>query len=75
MDYVTTASLGNAQDFGDLTVARRNITSAQSPTRGIFFGGRLDTGSVAKNFIDYITIATTGNALDFGDLTTTRGRA
>ena len=61
--------------LGDLTVARRNITSAQSPTRGIFFGGRVDPASVAQNIIDYITIATTGNALDFGDLTTTRGRA
>ena len=53
----------NATDFGDLTVSRGYIGSAQSDPagRGFFSGGNGD------NVIDYITIASTGNATDFGD--------
>ena len=32
LDYGTIATLGNAQDFGDLTVARQHAGSAASPT-------------------------------------------
>jgi len=76
IDYVTIASLGNAQDFGNLTVARRNVTGVMSPTRAVFCGGRNDTPSpdTQRNEMDYVTIASTGNALDFGDLTVARGR-
>jgi len=35
-----------------------------SPTRGIFAGGR-----GATNAMEYINISTQGNAVDFGDLT------
>ena len=35
-----------------------------SPTRGIFAGGR-----GATNAMEYISISTQGNAVDFGDLT------
>jgi hypothetical protein len=66
IDYITIASLSNATDFGDLTVARTYLSSCSSSVRGIFAGGSTPTLS---NVIDYITIATTGNALDFGDLT------
>jgi hypothetical protein len=69
IDYITIATTGNAIDFGDLTVARRNLASCASSTRGVFSGGY--TGSVS-NVIDYITIATAGNATDFGDLTVAR---
>ena len=63
MDYVTIASTGNAQDFGDLTVARLyDPAGAATSTRGVFAGGQ------NQNVIDYITIASTGNATDFGDL-------
>ena len=66
IDYITIATTGNAQDFGDLTQARRKLTSFSSSTRGIFGDG----GSPgATDIIDYVTIATTGNALDFGDTT------
>ena len=76
IDYVTIASLGNAQDFGNLTVARRNVTGVMSPTRAVFCGGRNDTPSpdTQRNEMDYVTIASTGNAIDFGDLTVARGR-
>ena len=70
MDYVTIATVGNATDFGDLTVARKNGGSAASTTRAVFAGGRSTPSPIVdSNVMDYITIATTGNATDFGDLT------
>ena len=68
INYVTIASLGDAQDFGDLTNGVRYPAGTSSPTRAIFAGGR-DTPSGNKNIISYVTIASTGNATDFGDLT------
>jgi hypothetical protein len=71
IDYVTIASTGNAQDFGDLTLTRSDIggTGCASPVRGIFGGGYTPT---AVNVIDYVTISSLGNASDFGDLTIVR---
>ena len=66
IDYVTISTLGNAQDFGDLTVARGHSFSVASSTRGVFAGGTLFPGT--NNVIDYITIMSIGNAIDFGDL-------
>ena len=72
IDFVTISTLGNAQDFGDMTVAVDNMASASNSTRGLHAGGR--TGSpvseALKNDIGFITIASTGNATDFGDLVT-----
>lgn len=69
LDYISIGSLGNATDFGDLTVARQSLAACSSSTRGVFGGGGTPT---RFNTIDYITIATTGNATDFGDLTAAR---
>ena len=69
MDYVTIASTGNATDFGDLSIGRRQfmLGNCANGTRGIFAGGDGPSGDVA--IIEYITIASAGNAQDFGDLT------
>ena len=71
INYVIIASLGNAQDFGDLVFGVRYPTGTSSPTRGLFAGGRDSANAPVfnRNKIDYVTIATTGNATDFGDLT------
>ena len=68
--FVTTSTLGDSQDFGDLTVARRcgNGVSS-STTRGLFYSGSPGPGP-HRNTIDYITIQSLGNAIDFGDITT-----
>ena len=67
IDYVTISTLGNAQDFGNLTVARQTFKNAcASSTRGVF-GGGYSVGQT--NVIDYITFSSTGGAADFGDLT------
>jgi len=66
IDYVTISTLGNAQDFGDLTVKRRPGCGFASRSRGVFCAGR-QIGLIPSNVIDYITISSTGNAVDFGD--------
>lgn len=68
IDYVTIATLGNALDFGDLSVARNAYPGGSSATRGCFIAGRFSPTSTWYNTIDYITIQSTGNAFDFGDL-------
>ena len=72
IDYVTIATLGNAQDFGDLTVRRSAKPGGSSATRGVFISGRFPGGNpAAANVMDYVEIQSTGNAMDFGDLHTT----
>ena len=71
ISYITIATLGNANDFGDLTVARRGYTDTKiaSSTRGVVAGGFIGPAvSTVSNVIDYFTISSTGNAFDFGDL-------
>ena len=71
MDYITISTTGNAQNFGDLTVARNQFASAASSIRGVFGGG--SPGPSLSDVIDYITIASAGNAIDFGNTSATRG--
>ena len=66
IQFITIASLGNAQDFGDLTSVNSLQGGAASSTRGVFAGGSVSPNT---NTIEFITIATTGNATDFGDRT------
>ena len=61
IDFVTIATLGDGQNFGDLTFLTNTSSGTSSPTRGIFAGGSADT-------IDKVEILTTGNAVDFGNL-------
>ena len=65
IDFFTVSTLGNAQDFGNLTLARFASGSVSSRTRGVFMGGASPT---RRNEIDFITIPTTGDATDFGDM-------
>ncbi|HWQ65965.1 MAG TPA: hypothetical protein VN372_03735 [Methanospirillum sp.] len=68
-DYITIASVGNASNFGSLSVARQQSAGCSSPIIGLICGGY---ASGAVNVIDYFTITTLGDALDFGDLTAIR---
>ena len=69
VDYITIASAGDANDFGDLTVARMFLSAAASSTRGLFLSGRTGTGPYTYyDTIDYVSIPTLGNAQDFGNL-------
>ena len=68
IDFVTIASKGDAQDFGELIEKNAAGTACSNSTRGIHAGGVYPSPS-RVNVIQFITIASLGNAQDFGDLT------
>ena len=71
IEYITISTLGDSQDFGNLSNGRHNSNqNACSETRMIW-GGGYDSGGW-RNVMDYITVANLGNATDFGDLTESR---
>jgi len=68
IDYFTISTLGNAQDFGDMSSARYLYGSFSSSTRGVFTGGN---GQASR--IESITFASTGDAIvDSGTLVSGR---
>ncbi len=73
ISYVDIATLGYANDFGDLTVKRGIMKAANSTTRGIVGGGY--EGPAPTLTIDYVMTATTGHASDFGDLISYTGQS
>ena len=73
IDYIAISSLGNATDFGNLTIGRSSFEACSSGVRACFGGGSPEGSADSNtNIIDYITISTLGNAIDFGDLTVSR---
>ena len=66
IQYITIASTGDGQDFGDLTAAEYGHGASSNNTKGIV------CGSNGNKNIDVFTIASTSNATDFGDLTANR---
>ena len=67
INYVTIASTGDGTDFGDLTVARKNLSATSDKgSYAVWMGG--ETGSGLSDVIDYVTISSTGDAADWGDL-------
>ena len=70
IEFVTTATLGDSIDFGDMTITTRYAaTAGSSSTRGVVGGGGYPNRT---NVIDYNQIMTQGNSIDFGDLVTER---
>jgi|21_taG_2_1085346.scaffolds.fasta_scaffold05194_2 hypothetical protein len=63
-------TLGNALDFGDLSVARQLVAATNSLTRSCVAGG--ESPSTIVNTIDCYEMQSLGNAADFGDLTVAR---
>tara|TARA_B100001079_G_scaffold270687_1_gene285718 strand:+ start:891 stop:1952 length:1062 start_codon:yes stop_codon:yes gene_type:complete len=70
INYVTIATTGDAEEFGNLTDGRDHLGSCSNSIRGVFIGGRTPNYT---NIMDYITIASTGNAQDFGDISYAAG--
>ena len=65
IDYFTIGTVSEtAQDFGNLSAARRAQASASNGARGFSIAG-YTTANI--NVIEYITFASTGDATDFGD--------
>ena len=72
IDYITFATTGESQRFGDLTAARRGVSSCSSPTRTVWGGGYIKPQNHTDT-IDYVITQTFGNAIRFGELTVSRG--
>ena len=71
IELVTIQTLGDSQDFGDLSGAALDpYGGASSTTRGLLSG--IFPAVPANNIIEFITIATLGNSTDFGDLSVAR---
>ena len=71
IEFLTVSTLGNTQDFGDLTAGRNNPgQQVSNESTMLFMGGYTPSGWA--NIIDFITVASTGDASDFGDLTQKR---
>ena len=69
IDYVEISTIGDALDFGDLTVAALYWSGLSSPTRGL----TLVADDPASQVINMVTMASTGNAIDFGNQSKTGG--
>jgi len=65
IQHVTTSTLGNASDFGNLLGGEQRTGCCANAVRGV-----IGAGNPAGNRISFITIATLGDAVDFGDSTT-----
>ena len=72
IQFVTISTLGNSEDFGDLTEKVRYCAGLSSSTRGVRGGGKRGSPSTEVDTIDFVTMASTGNATDFGNLTDAR---
>ena len=64
-DFITIATTGNSQDFGDQSVGRFSKGGFASSTRGFDAGGATPT---LKTDIEYVIISSQGGGNDFGDL-------
>ena len=71
IEFITIATTGNAQEFGELKQAHQyTLSGAANSTRALAWGGStIPSTDTATNIIEFITIATRGNATDFGDMT------
>ena len=67
LQFVNIATLGNAQDFGDLTADISGTAAFGNATRGIFGGGEISPNFLST--MESINFASTGNAVIFGELT------
>ena len=64
IEFITISTLGDSQDFGNLSEGRFSFGNlVGSDSRMIFAGGY-----GYKNTIDFWTVQSLGNAVDFGDL-------
>jgi len=72
MDYITIASAGNTQDFGDLSKHGDSGGVAGNSTRALMAGGLEQPSTVASEEISFVTIPTLGDNVVFGELTLAR---
>tara|TARA_Y100000004_G_scaffold147175_1_gene168257 strand:+ start:49 stop:939 length:891 start_codon:yes stop_codon:yes gene_type:complete len=72
IDTVNIMTVGNAVDFGDMSVNRKSLAfTFASPTRGLVGGGK-DSNSIDFAHIDVINICSGGDSTQFPDIITAR---
>ena len=64
--FLTVSTLGNTQEFGDLSSQKYATAGLGSRVRGVFAGGYNPS---QVNTIEFVTFASTGDVTDFGDTT------
>ena len=71
IEFITIATTGNAQEFGELKQAHQyTLSGASNSTRALAWGGStVPSTDTLTNIIEFITIATKGNGTNFGDMT------
>ena len=70
ISYITIASKGDAEDFGDMSVSRSHCAQVTSSTRSVVAMGYNQPANGNYNNMEtseYFTFATLGNSIDFGD--------
>ena len=72
MGYITMASTGTAQNFGDLLHSHNYDAGINGSVRGIIAGSGSVSPTTVGNVCHYVTMSTTGNSQTFGDLTVQR---
>jgi len=68
IQFITIPTLGNAQDFGELTQGSQAAAGVAGSRTNAFYAGGSQVPA-GLNVIQKITVASTGNAVDYGDLT------
>ena len=72
-EFITIATTGNAQDFGDLSQARTSPAGCASATRSFSMGGDVSpSGGTNTALIEYVITSSSGGSSHFGDLTVAR---
>ena len=71
IDFLTISSLGDTQDFGDISAGKQAMSAVGSRTRALNIGGYT---SNFENEIEFVTFASQGNITDFGNLTSNKNR-
>ena len=66
IDFITIATLGNSQEFGDSSTKVAREARGSSTTRALLIGGVRPEPS-SSTIIDYFTMSSLGNAVQFGD--------
>mgnify|MGYP003135334204 FL=1 len=72
-DFITIATTGNSESFGDLSTAVAVSGACASATRSFSFGGDTSpSGGTNTTKIEYVVTSSKGGGNDFGDLTVAR---
>ena len=66
IDFVTIATLGDGQDYADLSATKIRVGTLSNPIRALFGGG---INPANTDLIESLSIASGGGASNFGDLT------